>query len=51
MACVTPLAAHAFESINTLQFADRARKVMTRARANTVVDDKALLAQAQVTHP
>ncbi|CAN0453717.1 unnamed protein product, partial [Ectocarpus sp. 12 AP-2014] len=34
-------------TINTLQFADRAKKVMVRLRANEVVDDRVLLARAR----
>ncbi|CAM9788747.1 unnamed protein product, partial [Scytosiphon promiscuus] len=47
IACVNPLAGQTHETINTLQFADRAKKVMVRIRANEVVDDRVLLARAQ----
>lgn len=45
--CVAPTVLHANESASTLQFADRARNVMLKAKANMVVDDKVLLADAQ----
>ena len=44
---MAPTALHAAETVNTLQFADRAKRVMQHARSNVVVDDKVLLAQAQ----
>lgn len=47
VACIAPIVTHVAESISTLQFADRAKRVMVRVKANTVVDDKALLARAQ----
>lgn len=47
IACVAPTVLHTSESLSTLQFADRARNVMLSVKANTVVDDKALLAKAQ----
>lgn len=47
IACVAPIASHAVESISTLQFADRAKRIMVRVKSNTVVDDKILLAKAQ----
>ncbi|CAM9556931.1 unnamed protein product, partial [Ectocarpus fasciculatus] len=47
IACVNPLAGQTHETINTLQFADRAKKVMVRLRANEVVDDRVLLARAR----
>eukprot|EP00606_Chrysophyceae_sp_TOSAG23-5_P001467 GSChrysophyteH2.ASY1.ANO1.260.1 assembled CDS len=46
MACVAPTDMHTNESVNTLQFADRARGVMLKVKANTVVDDKAALGRA-----
>jgi len=46
VACVAPTALHAAETVSTLQFADRAKSVMLRVRANTVVDDKELLTRA-----
>lgn len=45
--CVAPTVLHAAESASTLQFADRARNVMLKAKANMVIDDKMLLADAQ----
>ena len=48
IACVAPTSAHAAETFNTLQFADRASSVMVRVRPNVVIDDKALLVRAQV---
>ncbi|CAM9162898.1 unnamed protein product, partial [Ectocarpus fasciculatus] len=48
IACVAPTAIHAAETFNTLQFADRASSVMVRVRPNVVIDDKALLARAQI---
>ena len=36
IACVAPTAAHAAESASTLQFADRARCVLSRVKANVV---------------
>lgn len=45
--CVAPTVLHAAESSSTLQFADRAGNVMLKARANMVIDDKVLLADAQ----
>lgn len=47
VACMSPMGSCAEESISTLGFADRARRVMTRVRANEVVDDAVLLARAQ----
>ncbi|CBJ32767.1 conserved unknown protein [Ectocarpus siliculosus] len=47
IACINPLAGQTHETINTLQFADRAKKVMVRLRANEVVDDRVLLARAR----
>jgi kinesin family protein 3/17 len=46
LACIAPTVQHAHETVNTLQFADRAKSVMLKVRANTVVDDKDLLAKA-----
>jgi hypothetical protein len=46
LACIAPTIQHAHETVNTLQFADRAKSVMLKVRANTVVDDKDLLAKA-----
>ena len=46
IACVAPTILHVAESISTLQFADRAKSVMLRVKANTTVDDKALLISA-----
>lgn len=48
IACIAPTVMHAAETFNTLQFADRASSVMVRVRPNVVIDDKALLARAQV---
>jgi hypothetical protein len=45
--CIAPTVLHASESSSTLQFADRARNVMMKAKANMVIDDKVLLADAQ----
>ncbi|CAM9155135.1 unnamed protein product, partial [Hapterophycus canaliculatus] len=47
IACINPLAGQIHETMNTLQFADRAKKVMVRIRANEVVDDRVLLVRAQ----
>jgi kinesin family protein 3/17 len=47
IACVAPTELHHIETISTLQFADRAKQVMLKVRANTVLDDKALLSNAQ----
>ncbi|CAM9212099.1 unnamed protein product [Ectocarpus sp. 13 AM-2016] len=47
IACINPLAGQTHETVNTLQFADRAKKVMVRLRANEVVDDRVLLARAR----
>ena len=47
IACIAPTILHSSESVSTLQFADRARNVMLKAKANMVIDDKALLADAQ----
>ena len=46
IACVAPSSSHAAESISTLQFADRAKSVMVKVRANVIVDEKYLLARA-----
>ena len=46
MACIAPTALHAAETVSTLQFADRAKSVMLRVKANTIVDDKELLSRA-----
>jgi kinesin family protein 3/17 len=46
VACVAPTIGHAPETISTLQFADRAKSVMLKVKANTVVDDKEVLARA-----
>ena len=46
VACVAPTALHAAETVSTLQFADRAKSVMLRIKANTVVDDRELLSRA-----
>jgi hypothetical protein len=47
LSCVTPSLVHATETISTLQFTDRAKNVMIKSRANLVIDDKALLSNAQ----
>ena len=47
IACVAPTALHVSETLSTLSFADRAKNVMVKVKANIVVDDKALLARAQ----
>jgi hypothetical protein len=46
LACIAPTDMHTTESVNTLQFADRAKGVMLKVKANTVIDDKAALARA-----
>lgn len=46
IACVAPTEMHCSETVSTLQFADRAKSVMLKVRANAVVDDKAALARA-----
>ena len=43
---MAPTEGHASETVNTLQFADRARNIMLKVRANAVVDDKASLDRA-----
>lgn len=48
IACVCPASQHGPESISTLKFADRARRVMARICANEVVDDSTLLARAKL---
>jgi hypothetical protein len=47
IACCAPTNMHVNETISTLQFADRAKSVMLKVKANTVVDDKAALARAR----
>jgi len=47
LACVAPTVLHTAETISTLSFADRAKNVMLKVKANIVVDDKALLVKAQ----
>lgn len=47
LACVAPTVLHSAETISTLSFADRAKNVMVKVKANVIVDDKALLAKAQ----
>jgi hypothetical protein len=47
LSCVTPSMVHAAETISTLQFTDRAKNVMIKSKANLVIDDKALLSNAQ----
>lgn len=47
IACVAPTVLHVSETLSTLSFADRAKNVMVKVKANVVVDDKALLARAQ----
>lgn len=47
LSCVTPSILHAAESMSTLQFTDRAKNVMIKSKANLVIDDKALLSNAQ----
>lgn len=46
IACISPTARCADESISTLKFADRAKKIMVHVRANEVVDDAILLSRA-----
>ena len=46
IACIAPTSLHTVETMNTLAFADRAKSIMIKVRANTVVDDKELLARA-----
>lgn len=46
MACIAPTSIHYNETVNTLQFADRAKSILIRVKANILVDDKALLVQA-----
>ncbi len=46
LACVAPTVMHSSETVSTLQFADRAKGVMLKVKANMVVDDKAALARA-----
>jgi hypothetical protein len=47
IACCAPTEMHVSETVSTLQFADRAKSVMLKVKANTVVDDKAALARAR----
>lgn len=47
LSCITPSILHAAETISTLQFTDRAKNVMIKSKANLVIDDKALLSNAQ----
>lgn len=47
IACIAPTSIQESDTFSTLQFADRARNVMVRVKANLIVDDKALLMQAQ----
>lgn len=47
IACVAPTVLHTSETFSTLQFADRAKNVMLTVKANTLVDDKVMLAKAQ----
>lgn len=47
VACLSPMGVSAKESVSTMQFADRARRVMSRVKVNEVVDDAAMLARAQ----
>jgi hypothetical protein len=47
LSCVTPSMVHASETISTLQFTDRAKNVMVKSKPNLVIDDKALLSNAQ----
>jgi hypothetical protein len=47
LSCVTPSMIHATETISTLQFTDRAKNVLVKSKANLVIDDKALLSNAQ----
>lgn len=47
IACVAPTVLHASESTSTLQFADRAKNVMSKVRANAIVDGKELLSRAE----
>ena len=46
LACVAPSELHTSETVNTLHFADRAKGVMLKVRANTLVDDRGALARA-----
>ena len=47
IACVAPTVHHATETMNTLNFADRAKNVMLRVKANAVTSDKSLLQRAE----
>lgn len=47
VAALSPMYASQEESISTMQFADRARRVQLRVRRNEVVDDAVLLTRAQ----
>lgn len=47
VAALSPMYASQEESISTMQFADRARRVQMRVRRNEVVDDAVLLTRAQ----
>lgn len=47
IATISPSTSALEETISTLMFADRARSVMVRVKANEMVDDAILLAQAQ----
>ncbi|CAE7853773.1 KRP95, partial [Symbiodinium sp. KB8] len=47
VATVGPSAAAAEESLSTLHFADRARRVLVRVRVNEVVDDRERLARSR----
>ena len=51
IATVSPSALCADETISTLKFADRARRVMVRVRANEIIDDAELLVRARVRVP
>lgn len=43
---MAPTVLHAAESVSTLQFADRAKSVMQKVKANTIVDERVQLVNA-----
>jgi hypothetical protein len=47
IACISPSIIHVNETSTTLLFADRARNVLIKVKANMVIDDKMLLLNAQ----
>lgn len=47
LATCSPMSSARDESLSTLQFADRAKRVIVRIQANEIIDDAVLLARAQ----